>query len=99
MPQEHPKFKWSDDRIIEEARQYLFRINPELSKKDIIAVHASRYAFAQPICQPEFSDSLPPIKSVIDNLLIADTSYYYPEDRSISESVDLGRKLARMLHG
>jgi protoporphyrinogen oxidase len=99
MPQEHPKFKWSDDRIIEEARQYLFRINPELSEKDIIAVHASRYAFAQPICQPEFSDSLPPIKSVIDNLLIADTSYYYPEDRSISESVDLGRKLARMLHG
>lgn len=98
MPQEHPKFQWTDEKIIDEATAYLFRMNPELRDDDIIDVHASRYAFAQPICQPEFTCNLPPIKSAIQNLLIADTSYYYPEDRSISESVDLGRKLARMLN-
>jgi len=97
MPQDHYKFQWSDDKIISEATTYLFRMNPGLSKSDILNVHASRYAFAQPICQPKFGCNLPPINSAITNLLIADTSYYYPEDRSISESVDLGRKLARML--
>ena len=33
----------------------------------------------------------------IEGLLVADTSYYYPEDRGISESVDLGRKIVGML--
>ncbi|MEJ2438776.1 MAG: NAD(P)/FAD-dependent oxidoreductase [Gammaproteobacteria bacterium] len=96
MPQSHPKFSWSDEQIIAEATAYLKRINPVLTNTDIIDVHASRYAFAQPICQPEFSSQLPPITSEISGLFIADTSYYYPEDRSISESVELGRQLAQM---
>lgn len=96
MPQSHPKFSWSDERIIAEATAYLKRINPVLTDTDIIDVHASRYAYAQPICQPKFASRLPPIASEISGLYIADTSYYYPEDRSISESVHLGQQLAQM---
>jgi protoporphyrinogen oxidase len=96
MPQSHPKFSWSDERIIAEASAYLKRINPVLTDADIIDVHASRYAYAQPICQPKFASQLPPIASEISGLYIADTSYYYPEDRSISESVHLGQQLAQM---
>ena len=96
MPQSHPKFSWSDEDIIKEATGYLKKLNPELSNDDIIEVNASRYAFAQPICQPSFTNHLPPIRSNIDGLFIADTSYYYPEDRSISESVQLGKQLAKM---
>ena len=40
-------------------------------------------------------DKLPPVKQSIEGLWIADTSYYYPEDRGISESIDFGRKMAR----
>lgn len=96
MPQSHPKFGWSDERIIAEATGYLKRINPVLTDADIIDVHASRYAYAQPICQPHFASQLPPIAADIDGLYIADTSYYYPEDRSISESMQLGQQLAQM---
>lgn len=96
MPQSHPKFSWSDEQIIDEATGYLKKLNPELTDADIIAVNASRYAYAQPICQPGFAELLPPVRGNIDNLLIADTSYYYPEDRSIAESVQLGKQLARM---
>ena len=67
-----------------------------LSDDDIIDVNVSRYAFAQPICQPNFAHHLPPMRAAIDGLFIADTSYYYPEDRSISESVHLGKQLAEM---
>lgn len=96
MPQSHPKFSWSDEQVIAEATGYLQQINPQLTQDDIVAVHASRYAYAQPICQPQFMRDLPPMRTEVDGLFIADTSYYYPEDRSISESVQLGRELARM---
>lgn len=97
MPQSHPKFSWSDEKIIDEATGYLKKLNPDLGDEDILSVSASRYAYAQPICQPGFSKLLPPIRGAIDNLLIADTSYYYPEDRSIAESVKLGKQLAQMV--
>lgn len=96
MPQSHPRFSWSDAQIIEEATGYLKKLNPDLQDEDIISVNASRYAYAQPICQPGFAELLPPIRGSVDNLLIADTSYYYPEDRSIAESVQLGKQLAKM---
>ncbi len=96
MPQTLEKFKWSDQQFVDEAKQYLMKLNPELSEDDFIDSHVSRYAFAQPICQPDFAHHLPPIRSAINGLFIADTSYYYPEDRSISESVQLGKQLAEM---
>ena len=38
---------------------------------------------------------LPPPKLPVRGLWVADTSYYYPEDRGISESIDFGRKMAQ----
>ena len=37
------------------------------------------------------------MRSALAGLYMADTSYYYPEDRSISESVGVGRKLAALV--
>ncbi|MDD4915232.1 MAG: NAD(P)/FAD-dependent oxidoreductase [Methylococcales bacterium] len=95
MPGEHPKFAEPDQVFLEKVCRYLMKINPDLSGEDFIDLHASRYRFAQPICDPGYLDKLPPIAMPIDGLWIADTSYYYPEDRGISESIDLGRKIAR----
>lgn len=94
MPQDHPRYGWSNERILAEAQNYLMRINPSLEESDFIAQHASRYGFAQPICPPRFAQALPPMRTPVPGLFIADTSYYYPEDRSISESVRIGRELA-----
>ena len=96
MPQSLEKFKWTDEQFIEEASFYLKKLNPELIDSDFIDIKVSRYGFAQPICQPDFAHHLPPMRSAIEGLFIADTSYYYPEDRSISESIHLGKQLAEM---
>jgi len=96
MPQTHVKYNRDDQDFINESKAYLFKINPALTEDDIIDVNVSRYGFAQPICPPNFMDDLPPIKSDIEGVYIADTSYYYPEDRSITESVGLGRKMAQL---
>jgi len=97
LPTDHEKFSNDNAFFIQEARTYLKKLNPSLEEEDFIAQHASRYGFAQPVCAPGFLQQLPPIKSSIKGLFIADTSYYYPEDRSISESVRLGKEIATMV--
>lgn len=97
VPGEHPKYLEPNEVFIAKVKRYLKRINPALTDEDFIDVRASRYRFAQPICEPGFLDRLPPIQLPIKGLLVADTSYYYPEDRGISESIGLARKMARMI--
>ena len=94
MPQGHDKFTWADDKFIGETKGYLKLINPELSDGDFISSYVGRLRYAQPVCGPKFLESLPPISPGIEGLQVADTSYYYPEDRGISESVRLAREMA-----
>jgi len=75
----------------EEVAAYAAQFKPDW----VLASHCHRYDFAQTICPPGFAAMLPPMKTPIAGFYMADTSYYYPEDRSISESVKIGRELAR----
>lgn len=95
MPGEHPKFGDDNQIFLDKVRRYLMRINPALTNEDFIDMRASRYRYAQPICDPCYLDTLPPAKLPVRGLWVADTSYYYPEDRGISESIGFGRNLAR----
>lgn len=95
MPSEHPKFSESDQAFINKVKRYLKKINSDLTEGDFIDVRASRYRYAQPICDPGYLGKLPPVALPIKGLWVADTSYYYPEDRGISESIDFGRKMAK----
>mgnify|MGYP001050301993 CR=1 FL=1 len=95
LPGEHPKYSEPDEIFIEKVKTYLVKINPDLSEDDFLDVRASRYRFAQPICEPGFLKKLPDVQLPVRGLWVADTSYYYPEDRGISESINFGRDLAR----
>ena len=99
LPGEHPNFSRPDEWFTGQVQRYLQRINPAIGEDQVLDIRASRYRFAQPICEPGFADRLPPIDLPVEGLWVADTSYYYPEDRGISESIELGRKLAAMAAG
>jgi protoporphyrinogen oxidase len=95
MPGEHPKFADADEVFIGKVKRYLQKINPDLQDADFLDVRASRYRYAQPICDPGYLDKLPPVALPVKGLWVADTSYYYPEDRGISESIGFGRFMAK----
>lgn len=95
MPSEHPMFADSDKVFLDKVRQYLKKINPALTDEDFIDIRASRYRHAQPICDPGYLAKLPPVALPVHGLYVADTSYYYPEDRGISESIAFGRMMAK----
>ena len=94
MPGEHPKFQDADEVFLAKVRAYCMKINPSLTADDFVDMRASRYRYAQPICDPGYLDHLPPAALPVKGLWVADTSYYYPEDRGISESIGFGRQLA-----
>jgi protoporphyrinogen oxidase len=95
MPGEHPKYAESDQVFLDKVRRYFKKINPALSDSDFLDMRASRYRYAQPICEPGYLDRLPPVSLPVKGLWVADTSYYYPEDRGISESIGFGRQMAK----
>ncbi len=94
MPATQPKWQWSDQQFIDEALGYIKRINPAITDADILDAKVGRLRHAQPICEPNFLDKLPPVQTEIAGLQIADTCYYYPEDRGVAESIRLGRAMA-----
>ena len=95
MPQSHPKFGRSDDVFVTEAFEYVRMLNREIKPEDLLASRVGRLRYAQPICEPGFLSKLPPIQTPIDGLQVADTCFYYPEDRGISESVRYGKMMAK----
>ncbi|MGP0094530.1 MAG: NAD(P)/FAD-dependent oxidoreductase [Xanthobacteraceae bacterium] len=97
MPTTNAKFTRSDELFRAEAFGYLQLLNPALRNDDLIAFHVGRLRYAQPVCPPGFAAKLPPIQTSIRGLQIADTCFYYPEDRGISESVRFGKMMAEQV--
>jgi protoporphyrinogen oxidase len=95
MPQSNNMYKDSDDLFKQKVIKYFKKINRNLKESDFLDIKIHRYHFAQPICEPNFLETLPNAKLPIKGLWVADTSYYYPEDRGISESIGYGRELAK----
>lgn len=99
MPQHHPKYARDPQSFVDETIRYMQMIQPAFSPDDVIASAAHRYEFAQTVCTPDFFAALPPMQSKVSGLFMADTSHYYPEDRSICESMALGARLAGLVRG
>ena len=95
LPHSHPNFDDNDQIFQMKVKSYLMKLNKNLLDEDFIDIRVNRYKYAQPICQPRHLSKLPPIRLPIEGIWAADTSYYYPEDRGISESISLGRQMAR----
>jgi protoporphyrinogen oxidase len=97
MPVTHPKFAWPAQRLLDEAFGYLQRLNSAITMDDILSTYVGRLRHAQPICEPGFAAKIPPVQTPIRGLQIADTCFYYPEDRGIAESVGIARKMAERI--
>jgi protoporphyrinogen oxidase len=99
MPTSNSRWGWDDTALMDEAFAAIRRINPSISDSDRIDVHIGRLRYAQPICPPGFAALIPPVETPIKGLQIADTCFYYPEDRGIAESVRLGKEMAEAVRG
>lgn len=97
MPVTNPSWSRPDGEFVVESLACIRRINPSVSEADLVASHVGRLRHAQPVCPPGFQSMIPPVQTPIRGLQIADTCFYYPEDRGIAESVRLGQDMAQTL--
>jgi protoporphyrinogen oxidase len=94
MPVTNPLWLRPDGAFAEEAMACITTINPAIDRRDLVASHVGRLKHAQPICPPGFLGTIPAVRTSIAGLQIADTCFYYPEDRGIAESLRLGEEMA-----
>jgi protoporphyrinogen oxidase len=97
MPVTNQKWGWTDAQLVEDAFAAIRSINPHVMDPDRLGVHVGRLRYAQPVCAPGFGALIPPAQTPIQGLQIADTCFYYPEDRGIAESVRLGKEMAERI--
>jgi protoporphyrinogen oxidase len=97
MPITNPKFNWTDQELIRDAFGCLVLVNSDLLPEDLIDARVARLRDAQPICDVGVRTENPPSADGDQRSQIADTCFYYPEDRGIAESVRLGREMARAI--
>lgn len=95
MPHDHPNWHKTDEELLNMGREYLRGINPDAAASEQNAA-LFRYEYAQPVCPPGFRHILPACATGIPGLYAADTTHSFPEDRSINESVRIGRELANL---
>lgn len=97
LPRTHGSYRKSDQDFLVETTGYCKRINKDFEESWVLAGKVHRYEYAQPVCPPRHLKMLPPLETALPGLYIVDTSYYYPEDRSISESIEMGKRIARLV--
>jgi protoporphyrinogen oxidase len=92
-----PMFGMSETELLETYLPHMKKFNPAFQRSWVKRVHYNAVSAAQPIIGPNYSKQLPPHKTPIDRLWLANTTQIYPEDRGTNYSVRMGRQVAQAI--
>lgn len=90
------RFSMTKEELLKLYDPYLKKINPNY-KKNIINYSKFSAPFAQPIIPKNYSKKLPPFKTPLKNVYLANIQQVYPWDRGTNYAVELGKKVADMI--
>ena len=97
LPNDDELFALGLDALIERYAPGLRRVNPAFERSWIR--HAWRFAepAAQPIVTVGYQQRIPPLRTGVPGLVLANTTQVYPEDRGTNYAVRIGDDAARAL--
>jgi protoporphyrinogen oxidase len=93
----HPYFSASADSLLKKFTPFLKRINPKFSRIWVKKALVFKAPFAQPIITRDYSKKIPPLKTPIKGLYLANIQQVYPWDRGTNYAVELGQKVAHLI--
>ena len=96
-PMDAPLFKLSKEEIIQEFMPYLKRINPAFSAGWIRESWLFNAPFAQPIVTTAYREHIPPLRTPLNGLWVANMFQVYPHDRGQNYSFALADQLVSEL--
>jgi protoporphyrinogen oxidase len=99
LPADHPRFGLSKEELLAVYTPYLQQLNPAFAPSWVAQSWLFRDPYGQPIITPNYSEKMPPHRTGIEGLYLANTTQIYPEDRGINYSVMLGNAIATIVQG
>ncbi len=96
LPVTDERFQRKDENLFEEYVKALRCLVPTFNFKCVKQYFVFRDQYAQAICRVGFARDIPPHETPVRNLYITDSVQFYPEDRTLSAAIRLGRHVARM---
>ena len=93
----HPYFSFNEKEILNEYIEFLKEINKDFKKSWIEKARVFKAPFAQPIITKNYSKKIPPMKTEIEGVYLANIQQVYPWDRGTNYAVELGNKVADLI--
>ncbi len=92
-----PFFSLGSQGVLEEFYKNLKKVVPSFDASQVAAAHVMRADYTQPIVLPGHGARVPAHRLPIQGLYLANMTQIYPEDRGMSYSIGMGRKVAAMM--
>ena len=96
LPIDHPQFQMDKHELLKRFDPFLKKINPEYYK-NLIGYELFKAPFAQPVIPTNYSKMIPPMKTPLENVYLANIEQVYPWDRGTNYAVELGEKVAKLI--
>ncbi|MDO8269787.1 MAG: FAD-dependent oxidoreductase [Candidatus Levybacteria bacterium] len=96
METSDPRFSMTDDQLLKLYDPWLKKINPNY-QSSVISHQSFHAPFAQPIIPKNYSSKLPPLKTPLKNVYLANIQQVYPWDRGTNYAVELGEKVSKLI--
>ena len=97
LEREDRLYAMSAEELYREYLPHLRRLNPGFDESWVREYHHHKVDAAQPIVTRGYSERIPPHRTPIEGLWLANTTQIYPEDRGTNYSVRMGRQVAAMM--
>ena len=98
LDKDHKYFSLSNSQIFDMYLPHLKKFNEKFSENWITNYHINSLSAAQPIIGKNYSINIPAHNTPIKNLLLANTTQIYPEDRGTNYSIRMGKEIAEKLN-
>jgi protoporphyrinogen oxidase len=96
-PMDDPLMSASKEAVLAEFLPHLARINPAFDASWVTDAWMFAAPFAQPIVTVDYRDHIPPFRTPVPGLYVANMFQVYPHDRGQNYSIALAERLARSL--
>ncbi len=97
LPVTSERFGRRDADLFAEYTTALQCIVPSFNPDGVEEYQVFRERYAQAICHTGFAKLVPSHQTPVENLYLTDSAQFYPEDRTISAAIRLGRRVAKMV--
>ena len=94
LPASSPIYSLGKEALLDHYMPALKRIAPGFTRDWVKEYHLFKEAYAQPVVTVGYSRRVPPHRTPIPGLYLANTAQIYPQDRGMNYSVRLGKMAA-----